>query len=60
MTLSEVIKVVEQSMVKSCNFYAKEGNMMSATAIHDAFLGVEKALKKEFKDETKTESAQGT
>lgn len=53
MTLQEVLKVVEESMVKTCNFYAKEGNMMAATAIHDAYLCVEEALTKEFEDETK-------
>lgn len=53
MTLEQVLKTVEQSMVKTCNFYAKE-DMGKATAIHDAFLGVKKALTKEFEDETKT------
>jgi hypothetical protein len=57
MTLEQVMKVVEQSMVKTCNFYAKENNMMGATAIHDAYLGVEKALKQEFENETKTKGA---
>ena len=53
MTLEQVMKVVEESMVKTCNFYAKE-DMGKATAIHDAFLCVEEALEKEFKNETKT------
>ena len=52
-TLEEVLKVVEESMVKTCNFYAKE-DMGKATAIHDAYLCVEEALTKEFEDETKT------
>lgn len=52
-TLQEVLKVVEESMLKTCNFYAKE-DMGKATAIHDAYLCVEKALTKEFEDETKT------
>lgn len=56
MTLKEVLKVVEESMVKTCNSYAKE-NMGKATAIHDAYLCVEEALTKEFKDETKTQGA---
>lgn len=47
MTLAEVLKVVEESMVKTCNFYAKE-DMGKATAIHDAFLCVKEALEKEF------------
>ena len=53
MTLADVINVVEQSMVKTCNSYAKE-NMGKAAAIHDAYLCVEAALKKEFENETKT------
>ena len=53
MTLEQVLKVVEQSMVKTCNFYAKE-NMGKATAIHDAYLCVVEALKQEFENETKT------
>lgn len=51
MTLDEVMKVVEKSMLDTCNFYAKE-NMGKATAIHDAYLCVEAALKQEFKNET--------
>ena len=53
MTLVEVLKVVEKSMVDTCNFYAKE-NMGKATAIYDAYLCVEAALKREFENETKT------
>lgn len=53
MTLQEVLKVVEESMVKTCNFYANE-DMGKATAIHDAYLCVEEALTKEFEDEAKT------
>ena len=48
MTLKEVLKVVEESMVKTCNSYAKE-NMGKATAIHDAYLCVEAALTQKFK-----------
>ena len=47
MTLDQVLKVVEESMVKTCNFYAKE-NMGKAVAIGDAYLCVEKALKEKF------------
>jgi hypothetical protein len=54
MTLEAALKVIETSMLKTTNFYAKEGNMIAATAIHDAFLGVKKALKQEFGNETKT------
>lgn len=53
MTLEQVLQIVKQSMVSTCNFYAKE-NMGKATAIHDAYLCVEKALKEEFGNETKT------
>ena len=53
MTLEEVLKVVEESMVKTCNSYAKE-NMGNASAIHDAYLCVVAALKQEFENETKT------
>lgn len=49
-TLQEVLKIVEESMVKTCNFYAKE-DMGKATAIHDTYLCVKEALTKEFKDE---------
>ena len=52
MTLEEVMKVVEKSMVKTCNFYAKE-DMGKATAIHDAYLCVVAELKQEFENETK-------
>lgn len=55
MTLSEVLKVVEKSMVDTCNLYAKE-NMGKATAIHNAYLCVEAALKQEFENETKDQS----
>lgn len=55
LSLKEVLGVVEDSMNKSCNFYAKEGNMMGATAIHDAFLCLKTKLEKEY--ETKTEGA---
>jgi len=48
MTLEEVLKVVEESMVATCNFYAKD-DMGKATAIHDAYLCVEEALKQKFK-----------
>jgi hypothetical protein len=52
MTLQEVLKVIEKSMVESINFYAKEGNMMGATAIHDAYLCLKEKLENEY--ETKT------
>ena len=47
MTLAEVLKVVEESMVASCNFYAPE-DMGKSAAIHDAFLCLKQALEKEF------------
>ena len=50
MTLEQVMKVVEQSMVKTTNFYAKE-NMGKATAIHDVYLCVKAAQEKEFENE---------
>lgn len=53
--LEEVLSLVEQSMAESCNFYAKEGNMMGATAIHDAYLCLKEKLEKEY--ETKTQSS---
>jgi hypothetical protein len=55
LSLKEVLDVVEQSMLGSTNFYAKEGNMMGATAIHDAYLVLKEKLEKEY--ETKTQSA---
>jgi len=48
--LEEVLKVVEESMLATCNFYAKE-NMGKAAAVQDAYLCVEKALKEEFQNE---------
>ena len=47
MTLAEILKVIEMSMLKTCNSYAKE-DMGKATAIHDAFLCVKEALEKGF------------
>jgi hypothetical protein len=55
LSLKEVLGVVEKSMLETCNFYAKEGNMMGATAIHDAYLVLKEKLEKEY--ETKTQSA---
>lgn len=52
MTLEQVLKVVEQSMVKGMDFYAKE-DMGKACAIGDAYLCVKQALKQEFENETK-------
>lgn len=52
LNLEQVLKLIEKSMLDTTNFYAKEGNMMAATAIHDAFLSVKKTLEKEY--ETKT------
>jgi hypothetical protein len=31
-------QLVEESMCSTANFYAAQGNMSAATAIHDAFL----------------------
>ena len=52
LSLKEVLDIVESSMLGSTNFYAKEGNMMGATAIHDAYLVLKEKLEKEY--ETKT------
>lgn len=38
MTLEEIKKLIEKSMVKTCNSYAVKNNMLAATAIHDAYL----------------------
>lgn len=50
LTLEHVLTIVEQSMSESCNFYAKEGNMMGATAIHDAFLCLKEKLEKQYEN----------
>lgn len=51
MTLQDVLKTVEESMVETCNSYAKQ-DLGKAMAIHDAYLCVEAALKQEFDNGT--------
>jgi hypothetical protein len=41
---ARLVKAVEQEMVRVCNAYAKDGNMIAATAIHDAWLCVQDTL----------------
>ena len=42
--LQELEKSVEQEMARVCNEYAKSGNMIAATAVHDAYLCVQSHL----------------
>ncbi len=44
----EVLKVVEESMASSCNFYAKE-DMGKAMAVDDAWRVLDATLKNKFK-----------
>ena len=46
--LEEVKSTVEESLVGSMNFYASQNEMVAATAIHDAYLCLAKALEEKF------------
>lgn len=50
-------KLIEKSMLKTCNSYAAKNNMLAATAIHDAYLCLIKDIESY---ETKTQGAKGT
>jgi hypothetical protein len=37
-------EAIEQEIIRFCNAYAKNGNMIAATAIHDAWLCAQRIL----------------
>jgi uncharacterized coiled-coil protein SlyX len=56
---AKLAKAVEQEMVRVCNAYAKDGNMIAATAIHDAWLCVQDTLAELNYDERSEKKGQG-
>ena len=56
---AKLAKAVEQEMVRVCNAYAKDGNMIAATAIHDAWLCVQDTIAELNYDERSEKKGQG-
>ena len=54
MNTKDIKSIIEECMLKTTNFYAKEGNMIAATAIHDAYLSVIEAIEKNFEKSEKS------
>jgi len=53
MKIEEIKAVIEASMLKTTNGYATKGNMIAATAIHDAYLCLIEEIQKNFEKSEK-------